>query len=98
MSHPVILRRIAEVEYFHAIEWYELEQTGLGIRFEREVQATLAAIADRPEAFAFATREIREAKVDGFPYVVYYLIQIRRIDVLSVFHQSRDPKEWQSRA
>jgi len=98
MNPPVVLRRVAEAEFAHAIDWYEDEQQGLGLRFAEEVRATLAEIAKQPDCFAFAEGDIREAKVKDFPYVIYYRIRPRRIDVLSVFHQSRDPKEWQSRA
>jgi hypothetical protein len=88
---------VAEAEFAHAIEWYENEQDGLGLRFAHEVKSILGEIGKRPDQFGFADRDIREAKVKDFPYVVYDLITGRRIDVLAVFHQSRDPDEWRKR-
>jgi len=42
--------------------------------------------------------DIRRAVVRGFPYCVYYREEPALIRVISVFHTSRDPKIWQSRA
>jgi hypothetical protein len=36
--------------------------------------------------------------VRGFPYCVYYREESSLVRVLSVFHTSRDPSIWQSRA
>ena len=98
MSLPVIFRPMARSEYLRAIEWYENQQPGLGADFEASVEAVLTTIANQPDRYPIAERDIREAPVHRFPYCVYYRVRPDRIEVLAVFHQSRDPAEWQSRS
>ena len=57
----------------------------------------MAEIAGHPKRYPIILRDIREAPVRRFPYCVYYRVRQARLIVLSVFHTSRDPTEWQSR-
>jgi plasmid stabilization system protein ParE len=41
---------------------------------------------------------VRRSPLRGYPYyVLYYREHADHIEVLSVFHTSRDPKSWQKR-
>ena len=42
----------AEEEFFAAIEYYEECQTGLGLRFSKEVYATIQRICEYPYAWS----------------------------------------------
>ena len=98
MSRSIIFRNLAEVEYLQASLFYDEERSGLGAEFESEVQAVLQRILEHPDRYPVAVRDIRVAPTHRFPYCVYYRVRGGRIIVLSVFHQSRDPAEWQSRS
>jgi plasmid stabilization system protein ParE len=91
VNRPIAFRRIAEAEFASAIEWYQSERPGLGLRFRAEVLATLDIIARHPDRFPIDEGDTREAKVDVFPYCVYYRVKPDRIVVTAVFHTSRDP-------
>ncbi len=97
MTHSIIFRPVAQAEYLKAIEWYEDRQSGLGVTFDAAAQVVLATIADHPDRYPIAERDIREAPVHLYPYTIYYRLHSGHIEVLAVFHQSRDPAEWQSR-
>jgi plasmid stabilization system protein ParE len=97
VSRSIVLRRIAETELTSAIEWYENERPGLGNRFKAEVLALLDIIAQHPDRFPIDEGDTREAKVDVFPYCVYYRVKPDRIVVTAVFHTSRDPDIRQGR-
>lgn len=97
MRRPVAFRRIAEAEFTSAIGWYEDERPGLGLRFRDEVFALLDIIAEDPDRFPIDEGDTREAKVDVFPYCVYYRVKTDRIVVTAVFHTSRDPDTRQGR-
>lgn len=97
MNLPVVYREIAEEEYDDAAAFYNRRQAGLGRELVAEVEATLDMITANPKRYPVIHRDIREAPVQRFPYCVYYRVRSGRIIVLSVFHQSRDPKEWQTR-
>jgi plasmid stabilization system protein ParE len=97
MSLPVVFRPPARDEYDQAFEWYELRQPGLGLEFEEEVERVLGEVAAHPRRYPVVLRDIREAPVRRFPYCVYYRGRSGRLIVVSVFHTSRDPNEWQLR-
>ena len=98
MTLPFIFHPIAEAEYMQASAHYDSERPGLGAEFESEVQSVLLRIQQHLHRYPIAIRDIRFATTRRFPYSVYYRIRRDHIDVLSVFHESRDPAEWQSRS
>lgn len=98
MSVPVVLTRIAQREYDDARDWYALQAPGLGDRFRAEVDAVLTQIGATPLRYAVAYQTAREAILSVFPYAVYFRDEGNRVVVISVFHTSRDPAVWQSRA
>jgi plasmid stabilization system protein ParE len=95
---PVRLRRIAQAEFDEAADWYESRRTGLGLRFVRAIQQALAELADHPHRWAEVEPGIRESPVRRWPYFIYYQVHADHVLVLAVFHASRNPLIWQSRA
>ena len=55
-------------------------------------------IAITPSAHRTVYRDVRRALTRRFPYGVYYRVHADRIEVIAVYHSSRDPSGWQSRA
>jgi len=98
MTLPVIFRRAARAEFDEAADWYEAHQAGLGAAFTRAVQQVLDRIAGQPDYYPEVQDCVREALVRGFPFCVYYREEPGGVLVLSVFHTSRNPSIWQSRA
>jgi toxin ParE1/3/4 len=94
----VILRRAAQAEYDAAGDWYEQQRPGLGAAFTDAVQQVFDRIAVHPRMHGVVLRDIRKAVVQGFPYCVYYRERSSAVVVISVFHTSRDPTVWKSRA
>lgn len=98
MSLPVSLDPEARAEFDEGYDFYEGRRAGLGERFADAVQVVLNRIADSPQTHATVFGDIRKAVVKGFPYCVYYREEPAQVRVLAVFHASRDPATWQSRA
>jgi plasmid stabilization system protein ParE len=98
VSLPVRLRRAAQSEFDEAADWYEARRPGLGLRFVAAVCQVLADLADQPERWAEIWPGIREAPVQKWPYFIYYHTHAEHLMDLAVFHASRDPFVWQSRA
>lgn len=89
----------ADADLCAAIAWYSAQRKGLGRQFNRAVRATLTQLSKVAEAHAKIYGDVRQARVAGFPYyVVHYLIDPAQVTVFSVFHTSRNPRTWQSRA
>lgn len=98
MSLPLALRRAAQAEFDDSAVWYESQRTGLGWDFVGEVQSVFDAIVDQPDRYPIVASDVREAMVRRFPFCVYYRVKPKRVVILAVFHTSRDPAIWQSRA
>ncbi len=98
MMLPVIYRGIARIEFDESIDWYDVQRDGLGEEFESEIQRAIEGIATHPRRFPIVERDVRQSPVDRFPFCIYYRIRSGRIVVISVFHNSRDPAEWQGRS
>ncbi len=98
MSLPLEFHPAVRDEIDDAHDWYEQRRHGLGGDFLDEVQRLLTEITANPTRYGFADADIREGPLTRFPYAVYYRVLADRIRVLAVYHTSRDPSGWQSRA
>ena len=98
MSLPVVLRDEAAAEFDEAFDWYEARRTGFGSVFAAEVQKVFDSIAANPLMQRVVFADIHKAVVRRFPYCVFYRPHADRVEVIAVFHTSRDPNIWQGRA
>lgn len=98
MTLRVSFRPQARAEVRKAKAWYEEQVQGLGRDFARTLDAAVAAIAERPEAFPKVYGEFRQCVMRRFPYSIFFRITASAIVVIAVHHQSRDPAVWQGRA
>lgn len=97
MKLRVILRPVAEAEFDDAFDWYEALRKGMGRRYATAVRRVLSGIASQPRRHGILLSDVRKAIVKGFPYTIFYRHLPDHIDVLAVFHTSRDPSEWWTR-
>jgi plasmid stabilization system protein ParE len=98
MSLPVVLRDEAQAEFDEAFDYYERQRPGLGVDFVARVQEVFDRIAANPQMHGVVFADIRKAVVRRFPYCVFYRADPTRVEVIAVFHSSRDPSIWQGRA
>lgn len=61
------------------------------------VKAVFERIRQTPELHGVVHRNVRQTLVKRFPYVVCYVFEEDRVDVVAVFHGHRDPTVWKSR-
>ncbi len=98
MNRSIVFRAEAETEFDEAFDWYDSQQVGLGVSFAAAIQATLDAIAANPLIHSVVFADIRKSVVPRFPYCVVYRPHAVHVEVIAVFHTSRDPSVWQIRA
>ena len=98
MSLPIVIDPEAQDEFDEGYDYYEGRRAGLGEAFADAVQVVLDRIGIMPQMHAAVFGDVRRAIVRGFSYCVYYREESSLVRVLSVFHTSRDPAVWQSRA
>ena len=97
MSLPVVLRAEAEAEFDQAFDFYESQRPGLGVAFVTRVQVVLDRIAENPRLYPVIFADILKAIVTRYPYCVFYRADIARVEVVAIFHTSRDPSIWRGR-
>lgn len=97
MSLPLVIRDEAQAELDAAFDFYEGRQAGLGVDFVDCVQRVFDRIAVNPSMHAVVAGDVRKAVVRRFPYCVFYRPHADRVEVIAVFHTSRNPADWQSR-
>jgi len=78
-------------------DWYEARKEGLGHDFLSEVRSIFRRIEENPLRFAPIYRNARRALVRRFPFIVLYLFEAEKVEVLGVIHARRDPERWQQR-
>ena len=92
MKYKLILHELAIEEAKEAYEYYEIKQIGLGERFNNEVEKRIEIIQNNPKHFRKFKKDIRQLKIDIFPYVLVYKILGETILLQCIFHTSRNPK------
>ncbi|GAA5128064.1 type II toxin-antitoxin system RelE/ParE family toxin [Luteolibacter yonseiensis] len=84
-------------EFLDAISYYEEAGSGLGERFQNEVDRCVSSIAARPEIYRIRSGTHRRINLRMFPYYIPYVIKNEILWVLAVAHSSRRPSYWISR-
>lgn len=97
MSRPVRVQSVAEAEFAEGAVWYYQRSEQAAEAFIRAVEGTFARVGATPEAFPVVFRELRAARVPGFPFTVYFTIRGEECVVLAVHHGKRSPRRWMRR-
>ncbi|HEV3437163.1 MAG TPA: type II toxin-antitoxin system RelE/ParE family toxin [Gemmata sp.] len=97
MNRPIDFLPEAREEFDAAANWYENRKKGLGRAFTLAISQVIERIATNPQIHAVVYEDVRKAVVRSYPYCVFYREERGTLLVLSVFHTSRDPNEWQRR-
>lgn len=74
-----------------AIEWYEAQQPGLGMRFLDALESQIKRISNYPLSYQLYYRDFRGCPLSRFPYLVFYTCAEDQIIVHSVFQVRQSP-------
>jgi plasmid stabilization system protein ParE len=94
-AYKIILSTRAQQEIETSWKWYEERQQKLGDRFVEEVIKRLKKIEQHPERYPYKHKAYRETMIEVFPFSIIYRINKKKklVQVVSVFHTSRNPKK-----
>jgi plasmid stabilization system protein ParE len=89
----------AEAEFDDAVEYYNSEQKGLGLRFQAEVAHALSRVIQYPSSYQKIGKYSRRCLVYKFPYGIIYQHKEDKNEILivAVSHLHRKPDYWYSR-
>jgi len=86
------LSKEAEDDLLDAYNWYEQQKVGLGDEFLESLDRAQRAIVQNPEAYRVRYRKrVRAFLVNRFPYLILYILEKESVNVVAVFHTSRNP-------
>lgn len=91
MTFEISFLSIAEQDISDAIEWYNLQQKGLGQEFFLKFEEAIEFIRKTPEAFPKKCQGLRVKLIEGFPYALFYRIEDgQTVEIYACLHLSRN--------
>lgn len=90
-TRRLVLRAQAQRDLVEARDWYDGKRAGLGLEFLDEFERVTERVLEFPHLYQVSYRNIRRGFLGRFPYSVFYVPEAKRIVVLRVLHDSRDP-------
>ncbi len=94
MNKNVVISSRAELEITEAIEWYEKIEKSLGLSFLDNLDQAISAVIKNPEMYPVIFKNVRRILIKKFPYSIFYHLTKNEIVVLAVFHEKRNPTNW----
>lgn len=94
-KYSLLFTKQAKNEITESRDFYNNCRLGLGNEFVDEVKATTLKIIENPKQFPECIPEIRRANTSRFPFSIFYYMKDFVIRVIAVFHNSREPQDWQ---
>ena len=86
MSVKIKITPVALSDLQKGIDYYNLQQNGLGARFEEVINATFEKIASMPLSASYAFDNVRYKVAKDFPYIILYEVEVAYIQILRVYN------------
>lgn len=98
MAFSIVIDPRAIRDIQEAIDYYDEQQAGLGLRFEVSLNQQLLILKKNP-FFHKRYDDIRCLPLKKFPYMVHFTIDEKKhlVIIRAVFHTSLDPQNWKKR-
>ncbi len=87
----IILHPLSEQDLDESIKHYEEIDKNLKEKFIKELDFTFNQIKLNPKLYPLVTTYSHKKVMQKFPYIVYYTIYDNTINILAIFHTSRNP-------
>jgi plasmid stabilization system protein ParE len=87
----------AENDFDNSYEYYYDDSPNVADAFFQIINDSLEIIKKSPLSFQRIHKSLRNFTVKKFPFVIYYQVVDYTIQVIAIFHTSRNPKIWTER-
>ncbi len=87
----------AEVDFDKSYEFYFQDSPKVADTFFKQINFGFENIKQNPKSFPVAHKDVRKYVVKKFPFVIYYRIVDKIIQIIAIFHSSRNPEIWNER-
>lgn len=96
-SFSIELSSEAEVDLDKSYECYYEDNTKAADAFFKQINLGFEHIRQQPNSFPIVHKDIRKYVVKKFPFVIYYQVIGKVIQIIAIFHTSRNPEIWNER-
>lgn len=96
-GYSLTIRQKAQREIDEAFDWYEKRSLETGKRFLIEVKAAVELITQHPQIGMIYRDPIRRKPLTRFPFQIVYALRDSSVEIIAVWHTSRDPDGWEDR-
>jgi plasmid stabilization system protein ParE len=97
MVKRLIILPFAETDIKETVSYFKEVRNDLDRDFIQAIDASFFEIFNNPVAFPIVKYDIRKFVMAKFPFCIYFVDKNEALYILSVFHDKRNPKEWQRR-
>jgi hypothetical protein len=95
INRKIIISLTAFRDIGQGIDYYKLQQKGLGRRFENLIHATFGKIQKNPYSASYAYDTVRYKVAETFPYIILYEFDDVNIYILRVFNTYLSPDKYE---
>jgi plasmid stabilization system protein ParE len=94
MSRTLVVAPNATADIDQAARWYTQRNQTAHAGFLRAVDKAIDFLFENPEQYQVVYRQMRRARLDGYPYALFYTVTESHVTVLACLHTARDPSAW----
>ena len=87
----------AEIDLKSSFEYYFYEDPQVADSFFKQINISFEKIKQDPKMFTIVYGSIRKYVLLKFPFVIYYRIDDVIVQIIAIFHTSRNPQIWNER-
>jgi len=96
-SYSLEISDEAENDFDNSYEYYYEDSPNVADAFFQRINFSLEIIKKSPLSFQEIHKTLRKFTVMKFPFVIYYQVVDYTIQIIAIFHTSRNPKIWTER-
>ncbi|MGB5288766.1 MAG: type II toxin-antitoxin system RelE/ParE family toxin [Ignavibacteriaceae bacterium] len=87
----------ASFELSQSVNYYEEQQSKLGLKFLEEIYSSIQRIVEYPIAYPVYSKNTRKCITNRFPFAIIYQIRKDEIFITAITHLARKPGYWGER-
>ncbi len=84
-------------DFDNSYNFYYEDSFKVADTFFKQINISFEIIKQNPTSFPVVYKDVRKFVVKKFPFLVYYRITNSVIQVIAIFHSSRNPEIWNER-
>ncbi len=97
MKTKISFHSEVENDAAEAYRWYSEQSESAAENLLIQIEESLERIIETPRIYPKVHKNIRRALIRRFPYAIFNLYRLEKIDILAIFHEHRDPFQWKKR-